>query len=91
MTNKYAFKLYLTNTTTVGKAKVESLEKVLKKTGIDYSLEVINVLEDPVVAIEDGVVATPTLVKVTPLPKKKVIGQLENAEKLLAELDIVGG
>ena len=90
MNEKYVFKLYLTNSSTsiAGQKKISNVEIALKNAKINYSLEVVNVLESPIQAIEDGVVATPTLIQLSPPPKKKIIGKLDNTRELLAELEI---
>lgn len=50
-----------------------------------YRLEIVDLLKDPKRALADGVVVTPTLVRVKPLPVQRVIGNLsDEAEVLLA-------
>ncbi len=53
-----------------------------------HSLEIIDVLKEPSRAIADGVLATPTLVKLSPPPKVSVIGNLGDKEKVLCALDL---
>ncbi len=52
------------------------------------SLEIIDVLKEPMRAIADGVLATPTLVKHSPLPKASIIGNLGDKEKVLSALNL---
>jgi circadian clock protein KaiB len=54
----------------------------------DYSLEVIDVLEQPDVAEEAKVLATPTLIKLLPPPLRRIIGDLSDKDKLLIGLEI---
>lgn len=54
----------------------------------DYTLEVIDVLEQPDLAEEAKVLATPTLIKLLPLPLRRIIGDLSDKEKLLVGLEI---
>ncbi|MBC7842208.1 MAG: circadian clock protein KaiB [Gemmatimonadaceae bacterium] len=49
-------------------------------------LEVVDLLEFPHRAIADDVVVTPTLLRVSPLPALRVIGNLSDAGKVLAML-----
>lgn len=51
-----------------------------------YFLEIINVLDRPQRAEKDGVLATPTLVKVMPPPEKRIVGDLSDTEKVSAVL-----
>jgi circadian clock protein KaiB len=54
----------------------------------DYSLEVIDVLEQPDLAEESRVLATPTLIKLLPPPLRRIIGDLSDKEKLLVGLEV---
>jgi circadian clock protein KaiB len=51
-----------------------------------YRIEVIDLLEQPELAREEQVVAIPTVVRRSPLPQHRVIGDLSNAEKTLRGL-----
>ena len=51
-----------------------------------YSIEVIDLEENPHLAAEDKILATPTLVRRRPTPVKRIVGDLSNKEKLLAAL-----
>lgn len=48
-----------------------------------YTLKVIDVVKHPELAETDQVAATPTLVKVFPQPKRRIVGNLDNVDKLL--------
>ena len=54
----------------------------------DCDLEVIDVLEQPDLAEESRVLATPTLIKLLPPPVRRVIGDLSDQEKLLVSLEV---
>jgi circadian clock protein KaiB len=51
-------------------------------------LEVINVLQSPERGLDDGVLVTPMLVKVFPLPERRILGNLRNRSLLLSVLGI---
>jgi circadian clock protein KaiB len=53
-----------------------------------YRIEVIDLLENPQLARGDQIYAIPTLVRRTPAPLRKIIGDLSNTEKTLVGLDI---
>jgi len=53
-----------------------------------YRIEVIDLLENPELAKNDQIVALPTLVRKLPPPVKKIIGSLQNSERVLVGLDI---
>ncbi|NBQ53293.1 MAG: hypothetical protein EBU49_06920 [Proteobacteria bacterium] len=53
-----------------------------------YTIEVIDLLENPKLAEGDQIVAIPTLVRKLPEPVRKIIGDLSNTEKTLIGLQI---
>lgn len=53
-----------------------------------YSIEVIDLLENPRLAEGDQILATPTLVRALPTPLKKIIGDLASTERVLVGLDL---
>ncbi len=53
-----------------------------------YSIEVIDLLENPQLAEGDQILALPTLVRKLPEPVKKIIGDLSNTERVLVGLDL---
>jgi circadian clock protein KaiB len=54
-----------------------------------YSIEVIDLLENPQLAQGDQILAIPTLVRKLPQPIRKIIGDLSNTERVLVGLDLV--
>ena len=53
-----------------------------------YTIEVIDLLENPQLAEGDQILAIPTLVRKVPLPIRKIIGDLSDKERVLVGLDI---
>jgi circadian clock protein KaiB len=53
-----------------------------------YDLEVVDMLLEPERALADGIVVTPTLLKLSPLPACRLIGNLDDGRHLLASLSI---
>ena len=51
-------------------------------------IEVVDVLKQPERALADGVFMTPTLVKILPLPVKRVVGTLSQAQTVLHALGL---
>jgi len=87
----YKFKLYLymSGETPPSVAGAYNLRVLLdKELKGQYSLEVINVLDNPQRAQEDNILATPTLVKASPPPEKRVVGDLSDEEKVLTALGL---
>ncbi len=51
-----------------------------------YKLEVIDILKNPKLARYNQILATPTLIRKLPLPRKNIIGDLSDRKLILAEL-----
>jgi circadian clock protein KaiB len=53
-----------------------------------YSIEIVDLQENPKLAQGDQILAIPTLVRKLPEPIKKIIGDLSNTERVLVGLDL---
>ena len=51
-----------------------------------HELEIVDLLEHPQRALADGIIVTPTLLKLLPLPVQQVIGSLSDTTQLLQVL-----
>jgi circadian clock protein KaiB len=51
-----------------------------------HDLEIVDLLEHPRRALADGVIVTPTLIKLFPLPAQRVIGNLSDTNQVLLAL-----
>lgn len=54
-----------------------------------YELEVVNLYEQPSLAVGEQIIAAPTCVKESPLPARRVIGDMSNSVRVLEGLDLV--
>ncbi len=53
-----------------------------------HDIEVVDVFLEPERALQDGILMTPTLVKLHPLPAKRVIGTLSHSQPVLQALGL---
>lgn len=53
-----------------------------------HTIEVIDLAKQPALAKEFQVIAVPTLIRANPPPQKRIVGNLSNQEKMVAELDV---
>jgi circadian clock protein KaiB len=68
-----------------------NLLALLQRAGTqDYDLEIIDCIRDPRRALQDGVLVTPTLLKLEPQPVETLIGTLSDARKVALTLGLVG-
>ena len=54
--------------------------------GGQYELEIVDVLKQPQRALADGIIVTPTLLRVLPLPVQRVVGNLSDTHQVLLTL-----
>lgn len=68
---------------------VSNLKHILDdKIEDQYDLEIIFVTKTPELAEIADVICTPTLIKETPLPSKRIIGHFMDKEKVLNALEL---
>lgn len=82
-------RLYVTGRTPTAEAIIAKIRESMATHG-DYTLEVLDMFAEPERAIDDSVLATPTLLKVLPLPVRQLVGDLRDRERILAGLEIDG-
>jgi circadian clock protein KaiB len=88
----YILRLYVAGQTRKSLAAFTNLKKNCKEhLGGKYSIEVIDLLENPQLAKGDQILAIPTLVRKLPTPLKKIIGDFSNTERVLVGLDLRSG
>jgi len=86
---KYVLRLYVAGATARSRAAVLRVRQ-LCDTGLPGScdLEVIDIFQQPKLARQHQIVATPTLVIEFPRPVRRFIGNLLNTAGLAVELDL---
>lgn len=52
-----------------------------------HEIEIVDLLTEPQTAIADGIIVTPTLLKLAPLPAQRVIGNLSDTASVLVMLN----
>ncbi len=53
-----------------------------------YRLDVIDICQQPILARESQIIATPTLIKESPLPLRRLVGNMSNTERVLVGLGL---
>lgn len=86
---QWELRLYVAGNTSNSIAAFANLQQICEKhMGGRYRIEIIDLLENPQLARGDQIIAIPTLVRRLPIPIKKIIGDLSNAERVLVGLDL---
>lgn len=88
-TPKYILKLYITGQTPRSERAMTNLRRLCEaQLAGRYELVVIDVLERPQLAEAEKILATPTLVREAPPPRRRIIGDLSDTAKVLMGLDL---
>ena len=88
--DKWILRLYVAGQTPKAITAFANLTKICEKQlKGKYSIEVIDLLENPQLGIADQIFALPTLVRKLPVPVRKIIGDLSNTERVLIGLDLL--
>jgi circadian clock protein KaiB len=89
LVTKYLLKLYVTGKTPRAEKAIANLRRICEdELNGQYELQIIDVLEQPQLAEDEKILATPTLIKNLPLPLRRVIGDLTDKDKVLLGLDV---
>ena len=85
----FVLKLYVTGMTPRAERAVANLRRICAEELDDrYELVIIDVLENPQLAEDEKILATPTLIKELPRPVRRIIGDLSDKERVLLGLDL---
>jgi circadian clock protein KaiB len=90
--DRWHLRLYVAGKTPRCEAAEGNLRKVCEEyLAGRYSIEVVDLLENPTLAQGDQILAVPTLVRKLPMPVRRIIGDLSNTERVLVGLDLRHG
>ena len=88
----WVFRLYIAGNAPNSRLAIANLAEIRQAYRLEhYELEIVDILEDPLVAIREGILVTPTLVKLCPEPVCKIVGNLSERSKVLQALGLSGG
>lgn len=83
----YVLRLFVAGHNANTERILQTLHQILEQSlRHPYTLKVVDVFKHPEQAEADSVSATPTLVKVSPSPTRRLVGDLDNATKILQML-----
>ncbi len=88
-TGRYVLRLFVAGATDRSRHAVLRVRQLCEaELKGNYRLEVIDIYQQPELARDNQIVATPTLIKAFPRPVRRFIGNLSNTTGLLVELDV---
>ena len=85
----YVLKLYVNGSAGVSNRAISNLKKICTEfPGDKYDIEVIDVIKNPGLAVDESIVAVPTLIRKLPDPIRRVIGDLSDTEAVFLGLGL---
>lgn len=88
-TEHYVLCLYVSGTTVLSSRAIVNTRKLCEEhLAGRYDLEVVDILRNPKLAAGEQIVAVPTLIKKSPAPSRRFIGDMSQTDRLLLGLDL---
>lgn len=82
-------RLYVAGTSPRSTRSIESVRRLCeRRLEGACDLEVVDLYQQPALAGVDGVVAAPTLVRLSPLPARRIAGDLSDEQRVLDGLEL---
>jgi circadian clock protein KaiB len=86
---RYVMKLYVAGQSPKSVNALANLKRICEENLQGrYELEVIDLYQQPQLAVGEQIIAIPTLIRSLPLPLRRIIGDMSNTERVLVGLDI---
>lgn len=88
-TTKHKFMLFVSGMSVKSGHAIENLRRICDQYLADnYELEIVDISRDTELAIVHQIVAIPTLIKIQPAPRRIILGDLSDKEKVLRILNL---
>jgi len=86
---RYVLRLYVTGMTPRSRRAIQNIRKVCDEyLQGRYTLEIVDIYQQPALAKGEQILAAPTLIRKLPLPLRRLIGDLSDTERVLLGLDL---
>jgi len=86
---RYQLRLYVAGTTPRSARAIVNIKEICEQhLHGRYTLQVIDLYQQPELAKGDQIIAVPTLIRKLPLPLRRLIGDLSDRERVLVGLDV---
>lgn len=86
---RHELTLYVSGASDRSRRAVERIRRLCdEELAGRFELHVVDLHQQPALAMKDGIVAAPTLIRHLPLPLRTLVGDLSNTERVLVGLDL---
>jgi circadian clock protein KaiB len=79
-------RLYIAGNAPNSLQAIANIKAICREHFASHHLEVIDMLAHPLQAMADGIIVTPTLIKLFPQPVQRIVGNLSDTNQLLLTL-----
>lgn len=87
--DKFVLRLYVTGITARSQRAILNISTICRQhLQGRYDLEVVDLNQNPALAKDEQIIAAPTLMKLLPLPLRRIVGDLSDREGVLVGLDL---
>lgn len=85
----YILKLFVAGSSSGSVRAINNLKTILDEHLQDrYELDIIDIHQQPLIAIEEDIAVVPMLIKKSPAPQRKMIGDLSDTDRVLRGLGL---
>jgi circadian clock protein KaiB len=85
----YLLRLYVSGMTPNSQRAIENIRAICAEhLAGRYRLEIIDIYQNPICAMQGQIVAAPTLIKELPPPLRQFVGDMSQTERIVLGLDI---
>jgi circadian clock protein KaiB len=91
-TERYVLKLFVTGATERSLHAIANVKAICEQyLKGRYDLKVVDIYRRPALLRGEQIVAVPTLIKMLPVPVRRMVGDLSRTEQVLLGLDLAAG
>lgn len=81
---RFVLRLYVSGMTPYSRSAIENVKKICQEhLAGHYELKIIDIYQQPILAREAQIIAAPTLIKESPAPLRRFIGDMSQTERIL--------
>lgn len=84
--DKAKLTLFVTGSSSRTTQAIENLKALCGASSIEF--EIIDIMKHPEIAEQEKVFATPMLVRMSPLPRRRIVGDLADKEMIRTRLEL---
>ena len=82
--SSYVLRLFIKGDCATAEKTLSSIHQILEQgLGSPYTLKVIDINKNPQQAVDNHIYVTPTLVRVSPKPTRRIVGQFDDIQRIL--------